>query len=533
MKNIYFLLILFLFTTRLSAQPFFSNYYAPADTFVRNQSLAMTGGSFYQLLNRNASTEVISKISSTGSILYTKTLALAGGPLSDLAIIKSDGLDLIIAEAAYVNGATIAFTKMDSSLLPSWTTILDAGDITIPSSIQKSGTDYYFSGYRDYPTGSGFTFDITLAKFNSNGSLLWANAYGDNNYSYSNEASVTTADGGIIIAGEKFTQADHKLMVARFDAAGNQVWLKTVDIGTFFLDFAVAGMTMLPDSSIVIAGSPYNINNNTDLVLVGIDLNGTHLFTNRYYNIGYFEQANGIIYDSQGNIAVAGNYRNATDVNDQGYFILRTDTGGNILSSNKLVFPLGFSGGIYNTNHTFLELPGSGYVLNGYFSQLVSFPNYYHPAIVETSYSGGLNCGTAPTQYAFTLAAISSTVTNGPVLNIDNNITATPSVITFNTNAILSQGSICNVLGEEETRSSVFNIYPNPAQDHITIATAIKSASDLTCTITDITGRIVIRKNLLASEDRFTVDVSQLTAGIYTINVTGGENAIVKLLVVD
>lgn len=64
--------------------------------------------------------------------------------------------------------------------------------------------------------------------------------------------------------------------------------------------------------------------------------------------------------------------------------------------------------------------------------------------------------------------------------------------------------------------------YPNPASDNVTVA--INATGAATLVVTDITGKIVLNKNLSLTNGNADVNTSSLEAGIYIFNVTLDNN---------
>ena len=76
------------------------------------------------------------------------------------------------------------------------------------------------------------------------------------------------------------------------------------------------------------------------------------------------------------------------------------------------------------------------------------------------------------------------------------------------------------------TAAAGFFVYPNPANDHITIATPSFPA---TVSITDVSGQVIMQANITSSETK--IDVSALASGCYLISVqTENGRAINKMM---
>jgi hypothetical protein len=61
-------------------------------------------------------------------------------------------------------------------------------------------------------------------------------------------------------------------------------------------------------------------------------------------------------------------------------------------------------------------------------------------------------------------------------------------------------------------------VFPNPAQDRLTIS---GTATQGQLRILDATGRVVLEQPTYAAQQRTTVSVAQLPAGVYTVDVAG------------
>lgn len=76
-----------------------------------------------------------------------------------------------------------------------------------------------------------------------------------------------------------------------------------------------------------------------------------------------------------------------------------------------------------------------------------------------------------------------------------------------------------------------FNIYPNPANDIVTVETDEQLSENITAEIFDIQGRKVAGKIITAGSN--IIDTRTLAAGIYTIRVQAGLNSSVQKLVIS
>ncbi len=74
-----------------------------------------------------------------------------------------------------------------------------------------------------------------------------------------------------------------------------------------------------------------------------------------------------------------------------------------------------------------------------------------------------------------------------------------------------------------------FNLYPNPASDHITITFQAKDSRAMVLTFFDLNGKVAFQKELagmVQGENRISVDISEIMGGLYTCQIKGGENMV-------
>jgi acid phosphatase type 7 len=79
-------------------------------------------------------------------------------------------------------------------------------------------------------------------------------------------------------------------------------------------------------------------------------------------------------------------------------------------------------------------------------------------------------------------------------------------------------------------QSSGFVVYPNPGTDRFVIENSDGQSSDISLTITDLTGRIV-KQETLKNRNKQEIDLRTLAAGTYLIEVKSGERIVRKRVV--
>jgi hypothetical protein len=88
-----------------------------------------------------------------------------------------------------------------------------------------------------------------------------------------------------------------------------------------------------------------------------------------------------------------------------------------------------------------------------------------------------------------------------------------------------------STIGMDVSRSDHldFQIYPNPAQEHVTLHFVVRNSEGIVFTMFDLGGRIVLQKdlnNIVTGENMINLDISHLENGIYTCRMNGDQNTL-------
>lgn len=215
--------------------------------------------------------------------------------------------------------------------------------ITGATDIASDGTNAFVVGSTTVNLpGAGLigSKDAFLAKYSSEGSMLWTKQIGSPNlYTYGQGVGVDS-QGNIIVTGFTTNSTnlfagsfDHSFII-KYDTAGNQLWSTNISIG-FSLSVAVN-----PSDDVFVTGS------NIDLVPLpfvakynGAD--GSNIFSHTIFDQGTGTVPMRIISDTAGNIFVGGSTANLfsqyTDSNNPPpfFFVAKLDASGNAIWANQ------------------------------------------------------------------------------------------------------------------------------------------------------------------------------------------------------
>ncbi|MVM28622.1 hypothetical protein GO755_01165 [Spirosoma sp. HMF4905] len=267
----------------------------------------------------------------------------------------------------------------------------------------------YFTGIVDFDPStsvanltSAGTYDIFVAKYDTDGNYIWAKRAGGPNYDFSYSVAVD-ASNNVLLTGYFESTADFDpssnvasltavgngdIFVAKYDAQGNYIWAKnmggssvesgqslTVDAtGNIVLTGAFSGTVDFdPSTNVASLTALYS-----DIFLAKYDTDGNYIWAKRMggpgANIG-----RSLAVDGNGNILLTGAFRDTTDFDpsvavanlvsakDEEIFIAKYDASGNYIWAKR-------AGGSSADFGYSLALDGSGNVLvAGSFSGTADF----------------------------------------------------------------------------------------------------------------------------------------------------------------
>ncbi|MFI5218100.1 MAG: T9SS type A sorting domain-containing protein [Bacteroidia bacterium] len=530
MKKQLLILVILASMQNAVAQPLFQNIYGsnnPTEVHFASSPDA------YYLVHDAGFPSLITELAKTdlnGNVIWTKTINYSVSS-SDVYRIKYDSNSLLLTGATYNAGYRNYFAKLDTAGNVLWTNEINYGDINDNTRIHPLSSGYLTVGHRDCVCGaSSYTFDITLSRFDATGNLLWAKAYGNNSYEFLANASIITPNGDLITAGNYGLRVpnDYDPMLARFDASGNLLWMKTFEDTTgFFTYFQPTDIGATPDGNYVMTGFSVNTNFNFDAQVIKFDDNGNIIWAKRPYQIGWEEYGRSIIVDSQDNIVVAGPYYLSSDYGD---FFMKLDSAGNLLGTTKIK---NTSNNLFHNVYSshgedLVERPGNGYVYSTYFYQTV-----YKHCLLTTDYIGTTGCPSLGGTYPFSIQNVTwtpTTFTNLP--SAQTNLTGTMVAYT-DSSLTANVVDICSLVGVNEINSinDEINIYPNPVNSELNIQSR-ELISEIK--IYDVVGKEFFKSQLQTKSNDFKLQTSNYTTGVYFIEIISGDKKeIIKFLKVD
>lgn len=399
--------------------------------------------------------------------------------------------------------------------------------------------------------------EIFVTRVDDFGNLLWSNSYGDIGPDAAN-GLLKRWDGSVIITGSTGSLTQSAL-IFKVDQLGQLVWSTTLNTN-FSARFTKAVNTS--DGGVLAIGSTHNGSSNADHLVAKFDNNGVLLWSKTIFNnaqntaelsediipagdggfviCGYAERTPGSDYDvclykidSNGNIVWSRHI--GSPQNDLGYSLLRAYNGNYIIagktnaSQSELAFMIETDssgicswayqyGTLGNTSNLKNIIYGNdgGYVGCGIDESPGLFSEGY---FIKTLDSGSTGCNESPLAFTATTPSytVQTTQQSGQTIFLNEGFTA------FTINNYINQfGQYCSSIGiEEESANRTMIISPNPTNRLLQLTN--QSIYGQTITVLDPMGKVVLQETI-AGSTKTSIDVSSLSAGLYLLRYSDGNN---------
>jgi hypothetical protein len=479
------------------------------------------------------------KLDINGNYKWSKTLLFAGNSVNVNRILFDNNYIYISGQHTNV-GYRNFLAKMDTSGNFVWTNESDYVEINTNTRIHPFNGGYLTVGHRDY-LGSAldYTYDITLARLDASGSLLWGKAYGDDTYDFLANSSVVTPNGELIVAGTYGIRSTNQYipLLARFDANGTLLWMKTLsETSGLYSSFRINDIINTSDGNFAMTGFSKDTSQNFDVQVIKINGSGNILWAQHLFQTGWQEYGKSILEDSQQNIVVSGPY---TQSNNYGDFIAKLSLSGTLLGAFKIANTSDnifyFNSAYSAIGHDLVERPGVGYALSTVYRTVnIAYRHY----LVLTNYDGTFSCNTQPNTYSFS---------NQNMNWAPNNFTTLPAAVTNITGSLVNFNranrndsvlTICVPVGVNELNKEdkSITVYPNPASTYLFISMANYVTGKITLELFDALGKKVKELEVFSngiSEEHIQMDINTLTKGIYFLKVKNNSAIISKKILIQ
>ncbi len=433
--------------------------------------------------------------------------------------------------------------------------------------------------------------DIFISKFDPSGNFIWGHSMGGSNNDVGQAIAIDpSGNGDIYFTGEYRDTVDfdpdtsqifnlasiakEDIFISKFDSSGNFKWAKA--IGGTGIDYSNAiAFDPSGDGSLYITGNfektidfdpglgTFNVTSlgTDDIYITKLDKLGSYVWTKVFGGTGYdWGLSIAVAPTGSGDIYLTGGFENTVDFNpgagtlkltsngSRDIFISKLDSSGNLI----WVKTMGGTGEDYGY-YTAIDPNGSGSVYTiGYFEGTVDFdpgPGVYNLTsaglidifISKLDNSGNFewvkSMGGTGGDYGETLALdafghalvagyfFSTTALFDSIALVNGNFTGVSWDMFFAKLDISHTTSVSDILSQNIT------IYPNPATEALTIEMSDGKFFRLEIKLFNILGEVVFSSPIENISHQKTIDISDLAAGIYFVQVNIDGNKVMKKVV--
>jgi hypothetical protein len=409
------------------------------------------------------------------------------------------------------------------------------------------------------------TYNIFLAKYDNNGNVIWAKSAGGSSEDYASSVAVDKS-GNVVLTGY-YSSASIKfgnnilmnagyvdIFLAKYDSNGNVLW--AISEGGPNNDYATS-VAVDALNNIYITGYFYSTTINFASTILQNEA-GNNVFVAKYDvngNVLWAEsagetaigQASSIAVDASGNEYVTGyyssntiNFGNTTLTNTEDQFndifLVKYNANGNMLWAKN-------AGGKDDdqANNVAVDVLGNVY-LTGYFnSPTINFGSI--PLTSESSYDIFLSKYDANGNVIWAESVGGKNVDEGNAIAVDKtgNIFVTgdflSDTICFGTDTLANKGATDIFIAKASYATGInelskplnISVYPNPALNTITIDAGNLQSSIYDLRIYDAVCNLILEKNL--TNNRTNLDISTFSSGLYLIEVRSEKGVSVEKFV--
>lgn len=377
----------------------------------------------------------------------------------------------------------------------------------------EEGKGFWVAGYSNSFNVSA-NFDFVLFEIDEEGELLNTFSYGTDDWERLWDA-IRLEDGGFFLVGEKsgVNSLEEDMFLVRTDALGDTLWTKVWQTQGSDIAYAV---TQLNDSTVLVAGTAFDENEEQRASLFAFDLDG-ELKWQRYYG----DQAKSTVFKDisciEDRVYVAGGLVDE-DSGDIGNWVLRLDVNGDVVrersfarqgkdyASTILALP---NSRLYWT--LFSESPEDNVYPGGADLFLLRF-NWnvsYHWSRSFSAFDPDLAHQMIPTSDGG-LAIVGEVSDKRNTLSPGRHVLIIKVGPDDEMDLVRDQGN--DLVNLESVIENVsFQVYPNPVQNQL----HLKGIDDkMTIAINDVTGKLIMQEK--AKE---VIDVTRLKSGVYFLSI--------------
>ncbi|MGZ4060776.1 MAG: T9SS type A sorting domain-containing protein, partial [Bacteroidia bacterium] len=398
---------------------------------------------------------------------------------------------------------------------------------------QTADKGYIITGYTNSFGAGGY--DVYLIKLDSFYHTAWTKTYGGTDWDFGNCVE-QTSDGDYIVCGEtySFGNGDEDYYIIKTDINGDTLWTKTY--GGTNQDVAKS-IIQTSDGGYIVTGTSKSLGEpNGDMFTIKMDSMGDSLWSNKY-GTPLADYSNDILESMYGGYIIAGEVHSGAGNSDAA--IIKISPAG--VFDSILTLP-----GAQNDNFQSIAESAEGKI-----SMVGKTTTYGDPGgngdivfyILKSDWTyyglttfGGLNMDIG---YSVEPTIDNAFIICGTTDSFNNKL---DDIYLIKTDSIYDDPTWTSIhdsifLTSVENQSSAelikFNIYPNPATDHLTIDLSSFN-KETTIEFFDLLGKKCLSETIDANTNSsVTLSLTDLDAGIYFIKIADNKTSGTKKIIIE
>ncbi len=329
----------------------------------------------------------LAKYGPDNSLSWVKTWGSASGAENLIGAAPTSDGGFVACGYGYVytHGSADGFiVKFDSNGTEVWSRYLGGTGLDNLYGVTELNDSSFVTVGTTQNYGAGSS-DVMIAKYTSDGTLLWVKTWGyngtDSVYSISN-----TSDGGFVIAGKESSAG--YAYISKYNSAGTTEWTRTWGGGTIYNQ--ASSVIQTSDGGYALAGQSRSFGlGYEDTFLVKYDNSGTFEW-NRVFGTSDWDYAQSVVEGLDAGLFVTG-YSNHYDSGNNDLLLLKYSSDGNINNcSSECINPSAIRSSPSTQAQT---VPSGSYIfsdaittaLGNSYSPSLSTPSLNETTIVEPS----------------------------------------------------------------------------------------------------------------------------------------------------
>jgi hypothetical protein len=479
---------------------------------------------------------VLLPITVSAQINYLKHYSDSGYDYGEGVVQLDDSSYAICgSSSSFQNGASQSFLlKVDSLGNRIWS--MNYGGTESESARRVMHLNNFGYALAGYTNSSGYgNYDFHLIKTDENGQMEWERTYGSAGWDRVNDAAMTRDTGFVLIGETNFDLNNgNDIYIVRTNSIGDTIWTKTIGGAG---DDAANAIERYNDSLFVVAGEMYITDSlKTKPYLLYLKDDGSVLFEDTLMYAGSFELNDIIIVNDT--LQAIGSHK--MELGDEWNWTIYLFN----MQSNSIPLIGFYSGGNPGDYHGDLVTDyGSGAY------RYVGFSHENHPMAFEI----GLDFMVGQMNSSLTAWLQDACHVNRPKTDYGNQMISTSdggaAVVGYRedigiggssvfllkigrnemypiTDAVFSYDPIVKTL--ELDLKSEFSVYPNPASSIVNVT--LDDLEKYNLVVRDMNGKMVLS---MVVSGQAVIDVSNLTSGVYTVEVLYNNRRTLKRIVIE